>query len=75
MYKWFNVLMNIYSAINDISSDEWICVVPRIARLILCLRPEKWDTSLQSNAVSHWLDTSLELKLHCVAIIPAIGVE
>ena len=29
------------------------------------LVPSQWETALQSNAVSHWLGTNLELALHC----------
>ena len=29
------------------------------------LAPSQWETSLQSNAVSHWLCTKLEPALHC----------
>ena len=28
------------------------------------LAPSQWETSLQSNAISHWLGTSLESALH-----------
>ena len=27
--------------------------------------PSQWETSLQSNTISHWLGTSLEPPLHC----------
>ena len=30
------------------------------------LAPSQWETSLQSNAVSHWMDTNLESALHMV---------
>ena len=33
------------------------------------LAPSPWETSLQSNAVSHWLGANLESALHCEQIV------
>ena len=34
------------------------------------LAPSQWETSLQSNAVSHWLGANLESALKCMAPVP-----
>ena len=35
-----------------------------ISGLVLGLRPSEWETSLQCNTVSHWLDANLESALY-----------
>ena len=37
------------------------------------LAPSKWETSLQSNAVSHWLDENLESALHMVHCVDSLA--
>ena len=37
-----------------------------IAGLIIDLHPNQWETSLQSNAVSHWLGVNLESALYSI---------
>ena len=54
-------------------------------RHVICTRadsklaPSQWETSLQSNAVSHWLDANLEsalcIPLHAWLHIPAISKQ
>ena len=36
------------------------------------LAPSQWETSLQSNAVSHWLGTNLEAAIFVIALLYAM---
>ena len=39
------------------------------------LAPSQWETSLQSNAVSHWLDTNLESALWMARVVGRVSIE
>ena len=42
----------------------WCCI-----RVNSRFAPSQWETSLQSNAVSHWLGANLESDLYIIAVI------
>ena len=44
-------------------ADICLFIVANVEEVILGLRPAKWETSLQSDAVSHWLGANLESTL------------
>ena len=46
-----------------ISRDNESCQHYRFEKLLWWLVPSQWETSLQSNAVSHWLGANLESAL------------
>ena len=44
-------------------------IMPHHARADSRFAPSQWETSLQSNAVSHWLGTNLESALHALSSV------
>ena len=64
MFPFDDVIMKMWQAISRTSGTSTHCIY--MPRLILRLAPRKWETSLQSNAVSHWQDANLESALYVI---------
>ena len=55
---YFALSHSYYMQLSDMGEN---CI---ISRADFMLAPSQWETSLQSNAVSHWLGANLESALH-----------
>ena len=65
IFKFWDFFSNVI-----LSSSRWGIIGLQI-RADSRLAPSQWKTSLQSNAVSHWLGANLESALHIITWCPA----
>ena len=54
-----------------LSLSHQYCIQCAELRADTRLAPSQWETSLQSNAVSHWLDANLESAVELLFLFPA----
>ena len=79
---WIHCTFSAY-IINNVSTvtlDKFLCIYKSaLVVTVSCnhhradfrLAPSQWGTSLQSNAVSHWLDANLKSALHYILMGPS----
>ena len=73
--KCFKIFTNIYyRSVSNRQSISQVGII-RFQPLMWCradprFAPSQWETSLQSNAVSHWLGANLESALLCISWNP-----
>ena len=53
---------------KNASTSESVALCDSISGVILGLMPSQWETSLQSNTVSHWLAANLESALNLILV-------
>ena len=71
---FIQVILRIYPCMLHISYDFELYFAPIISMADSVLPPSQWETPLQSNTVSHWMDANLESALISVKHIPSLSL-